>query len=570
MNKFLSTYLIFILGIFTYSAQAQTQSEIKNAYWWPQQKLSKEIVRCKRPANLEEQMLAQSVAGLVARAVNNGKSNEMIWVEISAPQYKEWYKDLVKQHNLKETGVKSVWDLANKYKKKGIIKGFILYSKKDNSVNTATVYAGLKDGILVEESLLQKAIDNGFNMLIDARQTNLETCFKEEKNKLNKNLLVVVNPALSNNRDLAIAHKSMVYYGVDSFYNSILEWMQPISPIIGWNEGPESEHISPPSEYGHINTASDYSFNMTALSAASLNVKIPKAKSIDPKKDIDFETKNNYHAFVLSDGDNMQWTMNAFFNEEYYANPAKKEVPTSWTSCPVNVSMMSPYTWSKIVNEQSNNSSIVEFSGGYQYPDIFGLKRSDRWQVLREYVRKTNVHMKRTGVKVLNIMIRNSVLSDDARKAFQIYAEEIEDLTGIIAIQYSPYHGGEGKVIWVKNKKGIEIPVVTAKYSLWGKINNPGFGRPDQIAKWIDEDASEDTPSINWTMVHAWSRYTKDKNGTIVDAPNNDATAVRGMTPIKWCIDNLKSNTKVITIEELLWRIRMKNNPEQTKSIINK
>lgn len=568
MIRYLNIFLLIIAGMLN-TVQAQSLSPLKNAYWWPEQKLPKKIVICKLPANKQEQMLAQSVAGLVARAVNENQSDEIVWVQTSMLTYHKWYDDFVKQHDLKKNKARTVWELADKYRVEGVIKGYILYSRNDSSINVATVYAGLKNGILIEESLEQKAKDKGFKLLIDARGKDIRSCFLEEKDNLNKKILVVADPSLPNNRDLAIAHKGMVYYGVDSCYNSILEWMDPISPIVGWNEGPESAHIEPPTKFGHFNTASDYCMNMTVLSAGSIDIHTPEAKTIDPRT-IDFNKDTKFHAFVISDGDNMQWTMNAFFNEDYYCSPQKHKIPISWTSCPVNISMMSPYTWKALVKEQNANSSIIEFSGGYHYPDIFGKHRANRWELLREYARKTNVHMKRTGIKVLNLMIRHDVFSEDAYRAFSIYAEEVEDLTGIIAIQYNPYHGGNGETIWVKNKKGTDIPVVTSKYSLWGKISNPGFGRPDQVAEWINRDASSTGATMHWTMVHAWSRYKMNEDGSIVDVPNSDYTGKRGVVPVKWTVDRIKSHTDIITIEELIWRIRMKYNPEQTKSIIYK
>lgn len=568
MTKYLIILLIVAISCINSNIQAQTTNELKAAYWWPEQKIPEKIVKCKRPVNISEQMLAQSIAGLAARAVNENRSNELVWIETSVSQYDEWYQSFMRNMPVKKSGTKSIWDLVKKYGDSGIIKGFVLYRQGDGSVNPATVYAAMHEAILVDESQQETAINNGLKQMADARNADMKSIFDEKKEELNRNIVVVVSPFSPNNRDLAIAHKCMVYYGVDSTYLSILKWMNPISPIVGWNKGAESEHVQPPSQYGHFCTASDFCLNLSVLSAGSCQLKLSKVKSIDPKT-IDYKSQDSYHAFVMSDGDNMQWTMNAFFNEEYYQNKYKKEVPTNWTSCVVNISMMSPPTWEKIVREQGSESSIVEFSGGYQYVDVFANLRPGRWDIFREYARKTNVHMKRTGTKVLNVMTRESTTSDEAREAYRIYAEEIDDLTGIIVIQYSPYHGGNGEIMWVKNKKGIEIPVVTAKYSMWGKITSPGFGRPDQIAQWIDEDTEKGEQTMDWTIVHAWSRYSKLPDGNIVDALNEDRNSDRGVTVIKWCKDLLKSNVKIISIEELLWRIRMKHNPQQTESIIN-
>jgi hypothetical protein len=557
--------------LFLLALPAQSQSlDLATAYWWPQQKIPAKVVKCLRPATFVESILAQSVAGLVAQAVNEGLSDEMVWIENTASQYNEWYKRCIQRIDAEELASENAWNLAVKYKNASLIKGYVLY-KNDGlqSLNVATVYAGLHQGILVEESQEQTAVNKGFNLLVDARSKNYQTCFNEEKNNLNKRMIVIVSPTMQNNRDWAIAQKSMVYYGVNPLYESILEWMEPLSPIVGWNEGGESTHVAPPSRWGHFNTASDFCLNFPLLSAGSMNENPEKIRTIDPN-DIDFNENKHFHAFMMSDGDNMQWGMNGFFNKEYFNNACRNQMATSWTSCPLNLSMMAPDVYNYLVSNKKDDMSIVEFSGGYFYPDVFAENRgeTERWEILRQFARKANIHLKRTGIKVLNFITLYPIDSENARKAYQIYAEEIDDLTGMTAIQYNPYHNGGGAIIWVKNKQNIDIPVVTARYSLWGKIDKAGFGRPDQIAGYINADASNNI-NLNWTIVHAWSRYKKQKDGSIIDTDNDAPDGVRGLTPVKWCKDRLDSSVKIISIEELLWRIRAEYHPEQITNLKN-
>jgi len=42
-----------------------------------------------------------------------------------------------------------------------------------------------------------------------------------------------------------------------------------------------------------------------------------------------------------------------------------------------------------------------------------------------------------------------------------------------------------------------------------------------------------------------------------------------GVTPIGWCIERLDKNIKVVSPEELLWRLRMEHNPIQTRKAID-
>lgn len=62
-----------------------------------------------------------------------------------------------------------------------------------------------------------------------------------------------------------------------------------------------------------------------------------------------------------------------------------------------------------------------------------------------------NSFLQKTGVKVYGAICEN-VQSPEAQEAFQIYAEEMTDITGMIAIQYFPYELGK-KVFWFQNKR---------------------------------------------------------------------------------------------------------------------
>jgi hypothetical protein len=54
--------------------------------------------------------------------------------------------------------------------------------------------------------------------------------------------------------------------------------------------------------------------------------------------------------------------------------------------------------------------------------------------------------------------------------------------------------------------------------------------------------------------VHAWSKFSDNNIGA---------------GAVKLCADKLDKNIEIVNVEELIWRIRMKYQPEQTKKIIN-
>jgi len=77
-------------------------------------------------------------------------------------------------------------------------------------------------------------------------------------------------------------------------------------------------------------------------------------------------------------------------------------------------------------------------------------------------------------------------------------------------------------------------------------------------------------PRYDWVIAHAWS-YFKHVSGPDENAenlPQTNAAAeggVRGYSPVTWCAERLPASIRVISPEELVWRIRMKHDPAQTK-----
>jgi hypothetical protein len=543
-----------------------------HAGWWPEQKAPRSIVVAgiKHTSDIREMNLAQSVAGLAAQALNEGTADEGVWIETSNPDYSIYFHSLVARLKAKTPGTFTPWQLVERYKAKGIIKGYILYdfNRKDNSINLATIYAALEKGVLIDITQEATARSKGLEKLYDATKADFnETALKTLQPKLNPHALVIGNPAYSNNRDYAIAQKCMVYYGVDTIFQSIISQVKPLSPVIGWNEGEEFKHIAPCTRWGLINTASDWCMNLALLSIPPAN-KLPEIHTLNPRK-INWQEHANYHAFVMSDGDNMQWTFGNFLNsKDYWSNPYNEDIPMSFTTCLLNLSQAGSDVYKYLAKTQPKHCSVVEYGAGYYYPDLFARATPEPGKLLREYAGMINTQMKITGAKVFGFICKD-VSSEQALEAYRIYAEEIEDLTGMIAVQYSPYNGGYGKVFWVKNKKGIEIPVVTCKYQLWANLRKKGSGDPVELAGWINNDhalSSSGSQQLNWTIVHAWSHFSDSAtHHSIVTTDKRNTTAERGVTPVKWTKDLLDKETKVVSIEELLWRIRMAHNPAETR-----
>ena len=299
------------------------------ARWWPVQAMPKALVRLQR--DLPEprpayDMMAQSVAGLAAKAVNEGHSDEMVWVGSDNIDIEDWLARLLKrQPQLNDRGTFALWDLVDRYAGRGIIKGYILYrydpSKgplsehrpgMDCSVNVATSLAGLLDGIIVDESLEREARQHGLKLLMDVRGKTQAWCFQTYRNQFNRHMLCTQDPRKPNVRDLAIAQKTLTVFGYGKPLPAAMEWLEPLSPVLGWNGGDEFKTTQMSSVWGHIQTSTDWGVNLPVLMAGTERAQPAKARAFDPRT-IDWNDRRSAVSFVRSDGDNTDTYEGSFF-----------------------------------------------------------------------------------------------------------------------------------------------------------------------------------------------------------------------------------------------------------------
>jgi hypothetical protein len=536
-------------------------------------------------------MLIQSVAGLAAKAVNEGRGDEMVWVESGNQDVEDWFARVLAAHPaLKKSGAFGPWELVERYSRKGIIKGYILYRLDrsqgeinayrpgmDCSVNVATSLAGLLDGIIVAEELEADAKAHGLRLLLDARDKTQLWCFQTYKARFNRRMLCTQDPRKPHVRDLAIAQHAFTVYGDGEPTPAAIEWLEPLSPILGWNGGDEYQTTDLSTRYGHIQTATDWCINLPVLMAGSENQKLARPKRPDPVA-IDWNDHRSGVSFVGTDGDNVQWFEGNFFrsNPSYWSSPDRGKMPYGWSSCFAQLAQLCPQAIEYALATRSPNDSFIEWGGGYFYPDRFGLARANRWELLARQTRRTWELMKKSGCRIIGFNV-SQFDSPDALKAYEVMAGQTDSLLAILIFQYAPYEAGMGKTFWVKDRNGVEVPVITARYSIWEHQNSRArSGTPAKVAREIrhtvEGTPQAQLPRYDWVIAHAWS-YFKPAPGTdenAEDMPQENAAAqggVRGYTPVTWCAERLQPGIRVISPEEMVWRIRMQHDPVQTKRL---
>jgi len=590
MRKALGGFLVVGIG-------GATLAQADEPRWWPVQGVPKGVVRTGDqqgfPApTVSYQMMVQSVAGLAAKAVNEGRGDEMVWVGTDNFDIEDWFGRLTKRHPKLETrALLAPWELVDRYVKNGVIQGYILYrldrsqgdlneyrEGMDVSVNVATSLAGLLGGILVDEELENEAKRHGLKLLADARDKTQAWCFETYRDRFNRRILCTQDPKKPHIRDLAIAQGAFTAYGPGEPLPEAMRWLEPLSPIVGWNGGDEFKSTRLSTIYGHIQTATDWCMNLPVLMAGTERVESPKVKGFDPKE-IDWDDTRSAVSFVSTDGDNVQWLEGNFFRgtPSFWSNVDRGRLPYGWSSCFAHLAQLCPEAIDYAAATQLKNDTFVEWGGGYYYPDLFGLERPNRWDLLAQHAGRTQEWMRRNNTRIIGFNMAK-VDSPDALKAYEVFAGATEGLLAIFVFQYDPYEGGAGKTFWVKDKAGVDVPVISARYSLWEHANRrPRAGTPAKVARLIRETVTSTPPTegprFDWVIDHAWS-YFRNVPGLDENAENmpqeraESRGGVRGYTPVIWCAERLPKDIRVVSPEELVWRIRMRHNPDQTKKMI--
>ena len=94
-----------------------------------------------------------------------------------------------------------------------------------------------------------------------------------------------------------------------------------------------------------------------------------------------------------------------------------------------------------------------------------------------------------------------------------------------------------------------------------------------EIRQAIEKAQPGEFPRYDWVIAHVWSWFKaapgSDENAEDIHQEAAPAQgSARGYAPTTWCAARLPASIRVVSPEELIWRIRMKGDPEQTKQLI--
>jgi len=344
------------------------------------------------------------------------------------------------------------WSLITKYRSE--LSGLIVYDPAQiHTVNLATLLAKDKKALIVSPALLSRLSSAPYNLpvLLDLRgqftsklqvyQALYDTYWPA----LDHRLLIGLNPDThkASLREYATALGAAVVWldpaipAESSLLNSFLSSMPAGSNFMGWwpEEAPGIERAS---SYGISTIASDWCSNLTVHSGTSRKVNL---KPLPPKPGLQNKI---YVAFILSDGDNLQYVEHLM--RKVWNNPDRGSVPMGWTLSPAMLDAMPGalnFYWQTAT---ANDNLISGPSGyGYVYPNSWPNQK-----LLDQFVSKTENYNRRAGFRVVTVW--NTITGGINQNVGQSFAANASSLLGLTA-----QNTGGGLTIYNSSLPGMAL-----------------------------------------------------------------------------------------------------------------
>ena len=417
-----SNYTSFTLP---FTMPAANQSLELRIYWRGAAYIKVDWVGLQQNNSSAEMYLFASLKGIVNRTQPRIFSYE--GDAFAEGQY-TWLQSL----GLSWTEPANKWDLITKYRSE--LSGLIVYDPAQiHTVNLATLLAKDRKALIASPDLLSKLTAAPYNLpvLLDLRgqySSKLQVyqaIYNTYWPNIDHRLLIGLNPEVHKAalREYATALGAAVIWldpdvaAESTLLNSFLSSMPAGANYMGWwpEEGPGVQRAS---SYGIATVASDWATNLTVHSGMPRTVNL---KPMPPKPALQNKL---YVAFILSDGDNLQYVEHLM--RKLWNNPDRGAVPIGWTLSPAMLDAMPGalnYYWQSSTN---NDNLISGPSGyGYAYPNSWPTQSS-----LNQFAAKTEDYNKRAGFRVITIW--NTItggINQNVGETFASYAPTTLGLT---------------------------------------------------------------------------------------------------------------------------------------------
>jgi hypothetical protein len=325
------------------------------------------------------------------------------------------------------------WTLITKYRSD--LQGIVVYDDaQPDTINLATTIAGQRKALVAAPSLVAKlnAAPYSLPTLVDLRGLYTsklavyQALFNNYWAAAPHRVIVGLDPRVHKAaaREYAAALGAGVVWldprvsAESTLLNSFLSSMGAGTMYTGWWPE-EGSGVSAASAYGISTAASDWSWNLTVYGGTSRTINV---KGIPAKPPLQ---NKMYVAFVLSDGDNLQFVEH--YEHTLWKDAGRGQVPIGWTLSPVMLDAMPGVLNWYYSTATANDALLSGPSGyGYTYPNLWTNASQ-----LDQFVAKTEDYTKRAGFRAVTIW--NTITGGINANVGNSFANNAPSLLGLTA-----------------------------------------------------------------------------------------------------------------------------------------
>lgn len=391
------------------------------------------------------------------------------------------------------------------------------------SISAAMTLAAAGDGLIVaaDLGLASRLKSLGVPLAFDARNAIVNAVLQRPGvlDALSREIFVFQDPSKSQFLgDYSVfARAASLAFGSDPVAQKALLGSRGgssrLGAAFGW--GPENAYVSTCNEQAVYVHASDYCMNLAALSnarvatarvanggaRAATHDAADRSSSGTPRHRR--ETRRHTVAFVMSDGDNLQWVLGPFSTDiRWWQSPQRGRQPVGWTLSPA-LAYVAPAALSTIQASRTEADELVAGPSGvgYMYPKAWPHQESAQ----SAFAERTSDAMQRSGMQLVNVLAQND---DPPGRA---YLAPLLNETAISGAIYYPWGGGYSALAGRMWRLGDKL-LVSGRVSLWG---NGTSGTMLGVQPLIDHLLAmpripESADGYSLIPVHVWSHSLDD------------------------------------------------------------
>ncbi len=455
-----------------------------------------------------EKTLVATLQGIVART-----SPEQIYIHPQVGGYETWLQDLEANHGVTRNDVSDPWWLVDHFQ--SYLTGYLLYQTGDDSINTATSLAGVERAVVVEASLESQAIAQGLSLVLDLRSLDEAWVKANHGNRLNPLAVCEQRETLDHQlRDYAVLSKALTFFdGNSGFRDTVMDGLAVDAVAYGWGDASSGEDVfvGSSSDRGVFTVASDHAHNLAPLSGVPAMLQQQVARATPA-----VESGVHYAAFLMTDGDNVQWLLGEFQSDaRWFGSPLRGSFDMGWGIPPVLAqlapSVMSWYYANAAVGPGRDAFVAGPSGGGYLYPSRYPAAD------LQSHVGRLASWMWLADLRVVQILDSDSLTNT---ALWDVYTANVQ-IDGLVYLEYADYSAGAGAVVWSNGK-----PVVAPRTKIWAGLPNSDEATVTNLINAAPRDPTS-PQGYSLVSVAAWAESVADVK-TVVDGLAAD---VRVVTP---------------------------------------